>query len=490
MMAAARTNFVCTDESNRFATAINMLPDDILLDIFDFCRKNYRDNPRNARICPVWEWHVLVHVCRRWRQIVFGSPIRLNIQILCTYGTPVRTNLDIWPAFPIAVHLDGMRYFRYHNEDEAFAALEHYDRVSIIRLCLSSTHLEWMAAVMREPYPALTSLNIDSWGDDALAFPADFLGGSTPCLQEIILSNFPFPALPTLLLSTSDLVTLVLHKIPPAGYFSPEALGASFAILPNLKTLSIQFRSDTSRPGRLRPPLTTRTVLPFLTSFDFHGAFGYLEALVAQIESPQLNRMSIEYFNRRVDFQVAQLSTYIHCSLRPEQRPFKRANVCFHGEALSFILYSQENLPNGDQRAVEITVACKAFGWQFSPLLQVIDQFHATIYTGTITHLELNINLEGDRQIRGARDVEWLDFLHEFPAMRVLHVASRVLARHIALALEEITVEMAVEVLPFLELVYLEGRPASSIEKFVTARRSTNYPITVVDTTEEFNKRL
>jgi hypothetical protein len=29
-------------------------------------------------------WQVLVHVCRRWRSIVFGSPRRLNLQLFCT----------------------------------------------------------------------------------------------------------------------------------------------------------------------------------------------------------------------------------------------------------------------------------------------------------------------------------------------------------------------------------------------------------------------
>ena len=200
--------------------------------------------------------------------------------------------------------------------------------------------------------------------------------------------------------------------------------------------------------------------------------------------------MFIECLNWPVHFQVAQLSAYIHRSLSPEQRPFRRANVCFHGDALSFTLYPHETLQNWDWRAVEITIICKAFDWQFPPLLRVLNQLSATLYTGTIIHLELNVNLEEDRQIRGARDVEWLGFLRQFPGMRVLHVVSRVLARRIAFVLEEITVEMVAEVLPFLELVYLVGRPASSVEKFVNARRSTNYPTTVVDTREEFNKRL
>jgi len=45
--------------------SIDMLTDDVLVEIF-FC-VNIRDIPslRNR-------WHVLVHVCRRWRYVVFA----------------------------------------------------------------------------------------------------------------------------------------------------------------------------------------------------------------------------------------------------------------------------------------------------------------------------------------------------------------------------------------------------------------------------------
>src|SRR6266702_978015 len=72
-----------------------MLPDNVLLEIFDLCRKSLRYN-----ILPAWKWHLLVHICQRWRQIVLESPHRLKLQILCTHRTPVRKNLGIWPAFP------------------------------------------------------------------------------------------------------------------------------------------------------------------------------------------------------------------------------------------------------------------------------------------------------------------------------------------------------------------------------------------------------
>ncbi|KAH9970910.1 hypothetical protein BGW80DRAFT_1561978, partial [Lactifluus volemus] len=66
---------------------IRSLPDNVLLDIFDFCRMSSHDSFR-------W-WHALVHVCGRWRYIVFLSPLRLHLQLVCNANTPVKKTLDV-----------------------------------------------------------------------------------------------------------------------------------------------------------------------------------------------------------------------------------------------------------------------------------------------------------------------------------------------------------------------------------------------------------
>ncbi|KAI0291180.1 hypothetical protein B0F90DRAFT_1779209, partial [Multifurca ochricompacta] len=56
----------------------------------------------------MWEWHRLTHVCRRWRYLIFASPHRLDLRLLCTNGTPVRRTLDCWPALPISIQYGGV----------------------------------------------------------------------------------------------------------------------------------------------------------------------------------------------------------------------------------------------------------------------------------------------------------------------------------------------------------------------------------------------
>jgi hypothetical protein len=95
---------------------IDILPDEALLTIFDF----YVDEEEiNA-------WHTLVHVCQKWRNVVFGSPRRLNLRILYKPGTQAREMLDIWPPLPIAVWYKG---YKTRGVDDILATLERNDRI-------------------------------------------------------------------------------------------------------------------------------------------------------------------------------------------------------------------------------------------------------------------------------------------------------------------------------------------------------------------------
>jgi hypothetical protein len=59
-----------------------MFSDDILLIIF----------LHGLNVSPQY-WPTLTHVCQKWRQIVFKSPLGLNLRLYCTYGTPALKTL-------------------------------------------------------------------------------------------------------------------------------------------------------------------------------------------------------------------------------------------------------------------------------------------------------------------------------------------------------------------------------------------------------------
>jgi len=179
-----------------------MLPDELLLAVFDFYVCGADDKGR---------WVALVHVCRRWRRIVFEFPHLLDLQLVCTDRTPVREMLDIWPALPIAVRVSGLSD---GIPDNVVAALEHKHRVCGIYIKAGFGDGFGKLAtvpVMRDPFPALTHLQLGAYGEAPIV-PDSFLGGSAPLLRSLSLKNFKYPALPKLLylpLALSDFLYLI-----------------------------------------------------------------------------------------------------------------------------------------------------------------------------------------------------------------------------------------------------------------------------------------
>src|SRR6266849_3978748 len=215
----------------------DVLPDDTLLEIFD-C---YLDEA--LFFVEIDDWLTLVHVSRKWRCIVFNSPRRLNLQLLCSARTPVREALTIWPPLPIIIREHD---YSACNEDNIIAALEHHDRVRDIQLKgVPKSLLEKLSAAMQEPFPALAYLALETKDSAGLVILDTLLGGFAPHLGTLWLTGIPIPfrGLRKLLLTATDLVFLYLTKIPHSGYFSPEAMVTCLSALTRLKTLHFEFES-------------------------------------------------------------------------------------------------------------------------------------------------------------------------------------------------------------------------------------------------------
>jgi hypothetical protein len=184
-------------------TLIDILPDVVLLAIFDF----YVDGGQVAKK-GIEAWQTLVHVCRRWRSVNFGSPRRLNLQLVCTTETPARHTLDVWPPLPLLI------YGSNHptpSVDNIIAALERSDRIREITLeYVTSSQLEEVWAAMQEPFLELTHLQLRAYDEPVPVVPDSFLGGFAPRLRYLNWDGIPFPGLPKLLLSAIHLVTLHL----------------------------------------------------------------------------------------------------------------------------------------------------------------------------------------------------------------------------------------------------------------------------------------
>lgn len=338
---------------------IHALPENVLLEIFKF----YVDEA--SEVFPEDAWHTLVHVCQRWRFIVFASPHHLDLQILCTNESKVEKNLHIWPQLPIALDVFSSRLPVLNN---ITAALKHHHRVSRIFICDAPNSVLKELGAMKNPFPALTDLALGSDEPDPQVLPHSFLLGSAPRLQTLSLRGISFPALPKLLMSTSDLVELHLYHIPPSGYVSPQALAASLSMLTKLESFSLLGQSLPSWDDRADPlpPRFTRAVLPSLTYFDFNGYGEYLEPLVSRIEGPLLRDVSIE-FSDQLAFDASQLR---HFFSRTET--FKaphRADMEFTKDAVRVDLFWRNGIV--DQKKLQLTIPCSRSSWQVSAITHV-----------------------------------------------------------------------------------------------------------------------
>ena len=232
---------------------INNLPDDDLLAIFDFCVVGYQDldldelSDYGTKI-EIESWQSLVHVCRRWRGLVFGSPRHLNLQLCWITRTPARGTLDVWPALPLLIQGYVSRGSVLVQMENVITELELSDRTCLINLRFHTTsQIENFWTAMKVPFPKLEVLYL-SFMDLSYVpvLPDSFLGGSAPRLQSFYLDTIPFPGLPKLLLSATHLVNLWLFNIPHSGYISPEAMVTCLTMLTKLKTLQLEFESPQS----------------------------------------------------------------------------------------------------------------------------------------------------------------------------------------------------------------------------------------------------
>ncbi len=345
---ATRINLCGLGGSRDHGTAIDMLPDDVLVEIFDACRMN------ETGLKPwKWKWARLVHVCRRWRQIVLSY---LNVQLFCTHGTLVAKKLACWPTLPIA-----LEYGSHIYEDHLLAALEYPDRIRRIEFWALNLRTGKVAKAMQKPCPALTHLILRSGPLSAHTIPHGFLGGSAPRLQEIALTWITFLELPTLLLKAHALVNLEVSKMPWNGFLSPEKIIKSVATATRLQSLRIGYSKSCILHVNLTPlthhlPPITRTVLPSLTSLRLEGARDFLEDFVARVDVPRLRSIDMTYLHQN-DLRVPEL---LHLLMERSEgaclSQFNRAGITLHGDQSTFHAYPRHEA-NSQFSSLKISIS-------------------------------------------------------------------------------------------------------------------------------------
>jgi hypothetical protein len=449
-------------------TTIEMLPEDILVDVFDFYRL---DAIQLSRGRP-WKWHRLAHVCRKWRHVISTSPRRLDLRILCKYGAPIESILDSWPTFPLVIKFDATRKLKPIPRN-ILVALRYSDRICDINLSLTSSMTGPIVELIQKPCPALKKIRLtvkDAMGPSDMLVHDAFLGGNAPRLSEIELQGIalPFPEIQRVLFSAKNLAELHLSDIPNAVYFSPVDVVTALSTLDQLKRLAIGFHSPTSRPA---PSMTHRslrhTTLPSLKFFDFHGASEYLEEFVAQIHLPALCTITIKLFNQ-IFFEIPRFSQFIpHQNLNVLGSP-TLVLVTHSAESVSVFLIQNEN--SSPDEYCYMGTSCRRLDWQLSFVTQILSQLFRLL--SSVTKLTLITHSEMPTGKEDVDPTQWLELFQLLTHVREVHVFEQLVPDIVhALVMEA----MDIGILPELSSLSLNGyrkspSAAKAAEEFVALR--------------------
>jgi len=486
-----------------------ILTDDALLYVFDFYV---------AQASDVEAWHTLVHVCRRWRTLVFGSSRRLSLQIAFTNKNSVR-ELDVWPALPIVItslrevdvwpalpvvitsvgELDiwpdlpislSARFISSMDDiDNIQAALRHHnDRVCQIKLYVPRSELAEVFAALEAPFPLLTDLALRSLGakDAIIPNPVKFMRGSIN-LRSLSFYDIPVPGIPELLLSSTlvNLHQLHLDNISPIGFFSPEAIVTALSTLTKLKVLVLkietdEYQSDSDWENRFLPP-PTRTVLPSLTVLRLHGDNECLEVFMARVDAPMLDHLNIA-FNFFWDMVTGTSQLLWFISRTPNFQAPDTAHI--GGEINNYVATVWINFSWLKQISKGVRIDCKNTTETEIPRLA---QFCRPPFFPLPTLKYLYIDMGGqaveDLFLDEVENFQWLEILQPFTAVKNLYLTKKI-APSIAHALQDLAGERPM-VLPALENIFIEFQSSGFVNevigKFTAERQLSGHPIGIYD---------
>jgi len=327
------------------------------------------------------------------------------------------------------------------------------------------------------PFPALTSLQLHSNEEWPLTLPSSFLGLFAPRLRSLRLSGIPFSAPYKLLLSCAGLATLRMENIPHTEYISPEDMVTCLSVLAKVEEVALGFQRALSwnqtSPNQSSP---THAVLPALTFLRFQGDCWYLEALISQIDVPLLDNFDISFFNLTLS------NTPLLCELISRMETFKglhRAKVVFQ-DCIANITLSRQGW-SADYKTSKLGIICRRPDQQLSSMARICSSSLPSL--STLTHLYIHDSYWLTGFLDEMDNTQWVELLVPFTSVENLHLCHKQ-APYVTCALQELTGERIVQVLPALQTIFLNKPPLTGADPkvtgwFIVARQLSGRPVSV-----------
>ncbi|KAI9512947.1 hypothetical protein F5148DRAFT_559957 [Russula earlei] len=410
-----------------YRSFVHILDNDSLLNIIYYCRPVLIDEDQadendillGGEWCRERWWYKLAHVCRRWRCLILSSSSHLGLRLVCTYGTPVADMLAHSPPLPLIIdYTDKDREATAEDDEGILIALQHRNRVRWVRVWRPVPNLEKLIMAIDEEFPMLEYLYIgpSTKHDTSLILPKTL---QAPHLRHLILYNFTFPIGSPFLTTIPALVTLSLNDILPSDFLPLDVFLRQLSLIPQLEMLGIRFRSpipdiDIQRQ-LLRSPIMTYVILPNLHSLSFKGTSAYLEAFLARITAPVLEKLQIVFFNQLI-FSIPHLLQFT--SARENLR-FRSARIKFSTHGVDMRVEPRE----GTRACTfHMHVICQHLDWQVGSAAQIFNALR-TVFSA-VKSLTLEYGGHGiESEFRQEADrTEWHELLRSFNRLKNLRV--------------------------------------------------------------------
>ena len=454
-----------------YRTHIHLLDNDSLLQIFSHYRLENEDN-WNLRQA----WRNIVHVCRRWRNLIYDSSSHLDLCLLLTNDSPSIDTLGHLPPLPLVIdYSDRTQTIAQKDEDNIHLGLQQHGLVRRVVFEAQSSSLRMWLELMNKLFPRLGDLCLFSTTVEEVnpTLPETL---QAPYLRCLSLHGIGLPKGLSLLSSVTALSTLSLTQIPGCCYLSPGNLVTQLQGLPHLEELSISFAISTPLPSSegelLHTPIPPVT-LPTLKRLTFRGEDVYLDNLVAQVNTPLLEQLSLTFVFDTI-FTLVNLTEFIHrtpwfgC-------PISRVIFKKDGPAINAGHYEKR-----DVGRLSLHVNCEPFDWQIDSAIQVCIALGKVI--SDVEDLTLDLDVDGTpSDWKNPLDNSvWHELLLPFIGTKKLHIGSS-LTLELSQALESVAGGLVLELLPELQelevQLEIDDQTKIAFSAFVETRESVGRPI-------------
>jgi hypothetical protein len=453
---------------------INNIPDELLVEIIDFYRQG------NADRYQWWsKWFKLIHVCKRWRTVMFASSSRLDLCFVLKPRTRKGGNIKTilsrhFPPLPIDINYD---YQISKAMSRILAALKHPGRIRGINLIGTGADLQKVFRATRCPFPALESLTLCATDNKQLEIPVTFLKGSDLHLRSLRLHGVYLPSISRFLLAAPALTDLSLRFDTVGPPSAMSFLLTHFQGMPCLRHLNLKIRlhnNDLAQPTEPKE----KFLLSKLTSFHYHGHSAYLNTLVTGFKAPSLREVNVQLSD-------STMHPILHISRLIEDTGEHHHAVQVVLERYYFrLLLLPLSEKVGDHRSPRFTLCTHRFP---ESIMQTSSAFSAKLATTEklfVSHSDINGMSE--------EDIPWRRFLLQFPSVKTLRLEMKDFRNlripRFASVLHEDHEEPNHALLPALEEIelcldsYWSSEPAPELEAFqpfVSARQQAGIPVRV-----------